>query len=95
MLCGLTIGYWVAMGELKFDNQSITGAILNKYPKLKITVYTIIGITIAAYVHGTYDFSLFVAGPFGAPLMFTVLGVYTFMLYVAAKHLISLTTDNK
>ncbi len=57
MVCGLFMGYFIALGNLKSDvDISIITIILRKNPRFRKILYTILGITLATMYHGVYDF---------------------------------------
>lgn len=89
---GLMMGYWIALSRINISyTKSIIGVIFNKNKRLKKIILTFIGISTAVFVHGLYDFNLFVTGQDGLPLMYTILGLGAFISYIGANHLIALT----
>lgn len=89
---GLIMGYWLALIKVNNTNSnSILGFVFNKNNRIKKFILTIIAILSAIFVHGLYDFNVYIAGSRGYPLMYTILGLGAFISYICAHHLIVLT----
>lgn len=97
MEVGLMMGYWIALGKLKNKNldRSIVGILFNVYPKLKYFTFTTIGLSCAVFVHGVYDFNIFVFNNQSTPLMYVILGIGSFICWIGANHLVHLERNEK
>jgi len=69
MACGMMMGYWISLSIHKFKLKtnptndtmgvSIMDVILKKKPSFRRVFYTIMGILMAVFFHGLYDFNIF------------------------------------
>jgi RsiW-degrading membrane proteinase PrsW (M82 family) len=93
MELGLMMGYWLALAKIDNTqiNRSVMSIIFKKHKNFKTIVYGLVGLSTAVFVHGLYDFNLFVFSNYGAPLMYAILGLGAFITYIGANHLIALT----
>jgi|TARA_R110001592_G_scaffold77586_1_gene233430 RsiW-degrading membrane proteinase PrsW (M82 family) len=60
LVFGLFMGYWLSFGRLKtrLKNRSILDIYLSKDTRLKVRVFTIVGLISATILHGIYDLHL-------------------------------------
>ena len=60
LVFGLFMGYWLSFGRLKtrLKNRSILDIYLSKDSRLKVRVFTIVGLISATILHGIYDLHL-------------------------------------
>jgi RsiW-degrading membrane proteinase PrsW (M82 family) len=96
LMVGFLAGFWVAKTKLKqsIQNKSILAIYTQKFPKIRTYSLYLTGLIIASFIHGVYDFNLFVQNKGTWSLMFTQLGIIVFIVYVAALNLI-VKTENE
>ena len=61
MIVGMVFGYFIALGNIKkskFKDRSVFGVFCERYPKLKLRIYTLIGFTFAVLIHGLWNYNL-------------------------------------
>jgi len=61
MVFELLFGYWLGLSTInkrKFENRSVFSVITNRYKKLKILTYTLIGFLSAVIYHGLWNYNL-------------------------------------
>lgn len=60
MLCGLFMGYFIALGNVSNTNNDLSFFTLmfRKYKNIKATIFTVLGLLVAVTYHGIYDFLL-------------------------------------
>lgn len=76
MICGLTMGYFVALGR--------TNTAQNYKRRMMLT--TVLGVCVASLYHGLYDFNLFVGGPFASYISNGILTVGILISYLMTTH---------
>ena len=83
MICGLMMGYFVALGTLtnKNSHMSVLGS------KIRSVGYTVAGIFASTFLHGLYDFNIFVNGDQGIDRSFTIIGVGLAISFMMSSHL--------
>jgi len=72
LIFGLFLGYWMGLGKIdlgKYGNRSLFGFYMYKYKKLKMGVYTLIGLLSAISFHGLWNYNLTVSWVASAPIM--------------------------
>ncbi len=72
LIFGLFLGYWVGLGKIdlgKYGNRSLFGFYVYKYKRLKIGIYTLIGLFSAIIFHGLWNYNLTVSWVAAAPIM--------------------------
>ncbi len=83
MVFGMFMGYWISLGRVgaRLKNRSIVDIIILKNDKLRRRVFILIGLILAAILHGLYDLHISITGIAGITtlymlLMISVLGVF-------------------
>jgi len=97
-MAGLIIGYWVALGRLQgfsTGDRSWFQKITNKYRWLRKTIYASIGIFLATFFHGLYDFNLMYFNPASGTLMLLIMGVMMMVLWSSSKDLVNKSTKRE
>ena len=64
LIFGLFLGYWVGLGKVdlgKYGNRSLFGFYMFRYKKLKMSIYTLIGLLCAIIYHGLWNYNLSVS----------------------------------
>tara|TARA_Y100000589_G_C27182547_1_gene641374 strand:+ start:449 stop:1177 length:729 start_codon:yes stop_codon:yes gene_type:complete len=72
LIFGLFLGYWVGLGKVdlgKYGNRSLFGFYMYKFKKLKMCIYTIIGLLCAIMYHGLWNYNLSVSWVAASPIM--------------------------
>ncbi len=72
LIFGLFMGYWIGLGKVdlkKYGNRSLFGFYMFKYKKLKMVIYTLIGLLCAILYHGLWNYSLSVSFVAATPIM--------------------------
>lgn len=85
---GLLMGYWVAAGRIapKMENRSLLEVLLHKRPGLRKGIYTGIGISVAVFIHGLFDFSIFTGE--GQSIQFLIIFGGIISAYLASRSLL-------
>jgi len=96
LMVGFLAGFYVAQSQIKqhLCDTSILAIYTQKFPKIRTFSLYLTGLLIASFIHGLYDFNLFVQNKGTWALMFTQLGIIVFIVYVAAMNLI-VKTENE
>jgi RsiW-degrading membrane proteinase PrsW (M82 family) len=84
-ICGLIMGYWIALSRIEkkdVGKHSIFDYLVIKYNKFKIKIYTFIGIMCAVFIHGLFDFSIDLLGPYAMAYSLLLLMLISFIAYV-------------
>lgn len=93
---GLTTGYWIARGKIKERTSNLILFILNKYSKLKLVLFTIVGLTCSSIIHGLYNLSLRVfPNPSGLVVAYLILIASVIGVFKMFKHLRKLDKRNE
>ncbi len=88
MTCGLIMGYWVAKAySANVKRRTWMSMFLNAFPKIRVATFTFLGVFCASFMHGLYDFNIFINTPASMPLMYVILYIALLVCYVAAKDL--------
>lgn len=89
MVAGIGMGYFIALGRSKFrlGTHSALDIALNKRRKLKLGVYSLLGIIFATFYHGLYDHNLMTYSNASFPLMVFILGLGIWICYKMFDHL--------
>lgn len=91
MVCGLFMGYFIALGNLKSDiDISIISVILRKNPRWRQGLYSTLGVTVAILYHGIYDFMAFINSN-----LFNIIVVGLLIAYIMHKQLNSISGVRK
>lgn len=70
LTCGLLMGYFIAISKMNISEPTTPlNRIMIKYPKFRIFLFTIVGISTATIVHGFYDLVNFVGDTSAQPLI--------------------------
>ena len=72
LIFGLFLGYWVGLGKVdlgKYGNRSLFGFYMFRYKKLKMSIYTLIGLLCAIIYHGLWNYNLSVSWMAATPIM--------------------------
>jgi len=85
MICGLMMGYFVALGRIDSGIPSNNLRVMN--PKLRMYTHTLAGILVATFYHGIYDFNIFLNGEKGYDKSFTIIGIGLAIAYMMSAHL--------
>lgn len=88
MIVGMVFGYFIALGKIKkskFKDRSVFGVICEKYPKLKLRIYTLIGYIFAVLIHGLWNYNLSNPGP----STITILIAFVLVGLVVVKFLVN------
>lgn len=88
MTCGLIMGYWIAKAYTAgAKRRTWLSLFLNAFPIARVSIFTFMGIFCATFMHGIYDFNIFMNTPSSMPLMYVILYIALLVCYVAAKNL--------
>ncbi len=83
MIFSMFVGYWYALSDIatSLGNRSRTvfGVFMEKYPKIRKLIYTLIGLICGASIHGLWNFNLSLYGKTTIPFMILliILGLIT------------------
>ncbi len=91
MFFGGFAGYWFALGKLNtglFGARSTLGTILKSFPKVKLFLYSIVGLLIAVVYHGLWNYGLSTAGLAANSLMIFMIFMGLFLFHLLSKNLI-------
>lgn len=90
MITGLIMGYWIALIKIKppIKMRSVFEWYMNKYPRLRSAIYTLIGIISAITIHGLHNFNIQINGPKSYPLMILIILFGLFVSKTFAEDLI-------
>lgn len=72
LIFGLFLGYWVGLGKIdsnKYRNRSLFSSYMQRHKKIKIIVYTLIGLLCAIIYHGLWNYNLAVSWNASTPIM--------------------------
>ena len=72
MLFGMFFGYWIGLSKIyrrKFQDRSVFGVLTNRYKKLKLFSFTIIGFLFAVIYHGMWNYNLKTSGDASTTIM--------------------------
>lgn len=76
MLTGLFLGYWIALGRFKHnlgDRRSVFDVYMRKFPVLKFSIYTGLGLLSVIILHGLYNFTVSLPNVAVIPIMFIII----------------------
>lgn len=95
MSCGLLMGYWIAHAYcIEKRNRTYFSLVFKAFPRLKVAAMTFMGIFTATFMHGLYDFNLYMESPSMHPLLYIVLAIGVIVCYLAAKDLAKNICEN-
>ena len=98
MMCGMFMGYFIALGRAnkQLVNHSIANILLNHFPKLKKLVFIMIGLFVAIFLHGLYDFNLFYYDAASShAIMLTHLAISAILTFICGANLLKLDRGEK
>lgn len=89
MVFGLFMGYWISLGRLNHRayDRSLFDIIINRRPRVKMVVYTVIGLLVSVTLHGIYNLTIELNGTDIIPVMYFMLGVMLLGAYWCFKNL--------
>ena len=88
LVCGLIIGYWVALGNLEPNKtRTILDVFLKKF-NLRKVAFAVSGIFFAASIHGIFDFNLSVDSSDTTTLMILIIMVGVLITYICSRDLL-------
>lgn len=95
MVAGMGIGYFIALGRSNFrlGTHSALDLALNKRKKLKLFVYSSLGILFATFYHGLYDQNLMSYSKSTFMFMVFTLGLGLWICYKMFAHLNKIHTE--
>lgn len=92
MICGLLFGYWLGMSKIKkskFSLRTISSIFLSSRPRIKIFLYSLIGIITASCFHGLWNYHLNVWGAYSTPFSILLLMVGFLSCKILSRDLIN------
>src|SRR5574343_709413 len=91
-ICGLIMGYWISLGKMDkkdIGKHSIFDYLVLIYPNFKRTTYLVIGILCATFIHGLFDYSIFLLGQYSIISCLIELMVAALIAYICFNDLYS------
>jgi RsiW-degrading membrane proteinase PrsW (M82 family) len=92
MICGMLLGYWVGASKIKkskFSLRTISSIYLSSRPKIKTTLYLLMGIITSISFHGLWNYNIHVFNLVAKPISILILMVGFLACKLLARDLIN------
>ena len=97
---GLFMGYWIVIGRVggRLNNRSLLDILVLKKEKIRMVIFSFIGLFVATVLHGIYDLHLDMNGYYGLTtlymlLIFSLVGIFWCFINVNNLHIKKLNTE--
>mgnify|MGYP001042021934 CR=1 FL=1 len=92
MICGMLVGYWVGASKIKkskFSLRTISSIYLSSRPKIKTTLYLLMGVITSISFHGLWNYNIQVFNLVAKPISILILMVGFLACKLLARDLIN------